>query len=275
MPMWEFERVAPVRNAVGMAAARDVPLDVEQVAQDLEESAARLTMLLEELDQRGLILLAPDNEPEFSALLTRAGSQYLAKKGQVPSEVLAFLPKVVDDLHAREALIHGGTVMVDEFRQQLLEEGRAVDHAAGVVPPAFASAVDEGVALDLFAAAIALIARLSSGRPAGCLAEEIMAVELIGNAEVWFDMESDKGALDAEEAKHGVDALRGIFELFEDDDVLDLFTMEEPADAALAGHSRINRQAGVVDQRFEAWFRPFGGVAATGHLDERPAPSES
>ena len=36
--------------------------------------------------------------------------------------------------------------------------------------------------------------------------------------------------------------------------------------------TRKNRQAGVVDQRLEAWFRPFGEVVGTGHLDggERP-----
>lgn len=33
--------------------------------------------------------------------------------------------------------------------------------------------------------------------------------------------------------------------------------------------SAVNRFAGVVDQRVEAWFRPFGAVTATGYLDQR------
>jgi hypothetical protein len=66
----------------------------------------------------------------------------------------------------------------------------------------------------------------------------------------------------------------GLFELFEDDDVLDLFDMAEPADAAMAGHDPINRQLGVVDQRLEAWFDPFGSAAPTGYLRERPGGDE-
>jgi len=27
---------------------------------------------------------------------------------------------------------------------------------------------------------------------------------------------------------------------------------------------------GVVDQRIEAWFRPFGGTIPAGHLDDIP-----
>jgi hypothetical protein len=45
--------------------------------------------------------------------------------------------------------------------------------------------------------------------------------------------------------------MRGLFELFEDDDLLDLFEMDEPADAAVARHEAVarhdpvKRQAGV------------------------------
>lgn len=45
--------------------------------------------------------------------------------------------------------------------------------------------------------------------------------------------------------------------------------MAEPADAAMAGHDPINWQLGVVDQRLEAWFDPFGWAAPTGYLRER------
>ncbi len=62
--------------------------------------------------------------------------------------------------------------------------------------------------------------------------------------------------------------LQGLFALFQDDDVLKLFEMKEPADAAVSRHDPIDVQLGVVDQRMEAWFRPFGAVAPTGYLHE-------
>lgn len=266
---WDFDRLAPVLNAIGIAAAEDKPLDIGQLALELNETHVALEMVLEHLDgTTGLVNLAPEDEPELSPFLTQAGLQYLSRKGNVADEVLRFLPRVIDDLNARQALINAGTVLVDEFRYQVAR-GRAATHAADLVPDAFASAVDDALAVDLFAAAVALIARLSCGRPAGCLAEEVMAVALLEQATGWLEMEADKGELDPETLEPALEALRGIFELFEDDDVLDLFEMEEPADAALAGHSWVNRQAGVVDQRLEAWFRPFGGVPGTGHLKER------
>jgi hypothetical protein len=174
---------------------------------------------------------------------------------------------------ARQALIDGGIVLVDEFRYQLLR-GRGVEHAGEqLVPPAFAEAVDEAIALDLFAAAVALMARLSDDSPAGCLAEEINAVALLEEGKAQLGMSVEKGEISEEEAEHARGELRGLFELFADDDVLDLFEMSEPADAALAGHDAIKQQLGVVDQRIEAWFRPFGGIALTGYLhDTKDAP---
>jgi hypothetical protein len=51
-----------------------------------------------------------------SPRLLDAGRQFLAARGDVPRGELTFLPRAIDDLHARQALIHGGTVLVDEFR---------------------------------------------------------------------------------------------------------------------------------------------------------------
>jgi hypothetical protein len=99
------------------------------------------------------------------------------------------------------------------------------------------------------------------------VAEEILAVRLIEDATAWLDMQGDLGELEPDDVKAATDELRSIFE---DDHVLDLFDMKEPADAALSGHSDISRQLGIVDQRVEAWFRPFGGIPATGHLSEAP-----
>jgi hypothetical protein len=113
------------------------------------------------------------------------------------------------------------------------------------------------LALDLYAAAVALMARLSAGGAAGCLAEEILAVELLRNAE---------GILQAGGHEDSAEELFAIFDLFGDDDVLQLFEMKEPSDAAVAGHDDTALQLGVVDQRPEAWFSPFGDVALTGYL---------
>ena len=91
---------------------------------------------------------------------------------------------------------------------------------------------------------------------------------LLEEANAQLGMGVEKGDISEEEAEHARGELRGLFELFEDDDVLDLFEMSEPADAALAGHDPIKQQLGVVDQRIEAWFQPFGGIALTGYLHE-------
>ncbi len=77
----------------------------------------------------------------------------------------------------------------------------------------------------------------------------------------------DMSDLTVDEAKAAQAAAKdGLFELLEDDDVLDLFEMEEPSDAAVAGHSRINREAGIADQRMESWFKPFNWTVSTGYL---------
>jgi hypothetical protein len=156
-------------------------------------------------------------------------------------------------------------VLVDEFRYHL-REGRGVDHAAELVPPAFAPAVDEGLALDLFAAAVALMARLSEGAAAGCVAEEIVAVRLLEQAAATIDLRVVEDRLTQQQADAALAALRGLYELFGDDDVLDLFEMAEPSDAALAEHDPRRMAMGVVDQRIERWFAPFGGTTPTGHI---------
>jgi hypothetical protein len=134
------------------------------------------------------------------------------------------------------------------------------------MPKAFEQAVTEAIAVNLFAAAVALMARLSDGEPAGCVAEEILAVELMEGARDWLDRQKAVGALSAENARNAAGELSGLFELFQDDDVLDMFDMEEPADAAVAGHSARNVQMGIADQRLEAWFEPFSWTIATGYL---------
>ena len=134
-----------------------------------------------------------------------------------------------------------------------------------LVPRAFESAVDERVALDIYAAAVALIARLSDGAPAGCLAEEILAARLTEEAEGWLEARRDQGILTIEEET------AASAELFEDDDVLDMFDMHEPADAAMAGRDPVNRYLGVVDQRLKAWLDATSRPPLRGICSRRPA----
>ena len=99
-----------------------------------------------------------------------------------------------------------------------------------------------------------------------------MAVALIEEARVWPELQREEGGLDEEEERTARDELRGLFELFEDDDVLNMFDMAEPADAALARHDLVNQQLGVADQRVELWFDAFAWTFPTGYLRERASP---
>ena len=87
--------------------------------------------------------------------------------------------------------------------------------------------------------------------PPGCIGEELM-LELIRREAVEL--------LELEEAPEAsIRATRGIYEVCEDDDVLDLFEMQEPADAAIALSNPVNVQLGKADMRIEKWFEPFHG----------------
>jgi hypothetical protein len=207
-------------------------------------------------------------EEGLHPILLNAGSQYLALAGDIDDAALSFVPRVIDDLHSRRALLRGGTVLVDEFRAALLTNA-GVEHAQDIVPPAFVPAVDERLALNLFAAAVALLARLSDGQPAGCVAEEILAVALLHEAHAWLEMEHDTHVLDRETIDAAPAELRGLFELFQDDDVLDMYEMREPADAAASRFSYRAQQLGIADQTVEHWFDPFTWTAPTGYLTDR------
>ena len=255
-----------------MSQAAERPLNVTELGEELGVSSSMIRNDLEELSALGLIL--DGLEEGLPPILRHAGRQFLAGRPTVRREVLRFLPQVIDDLNAREALLLAGTILVDEFRAAFLD-GDPVEHAREMVPRAFAPAVDERVALDLYAAAVALVARLSDGAPAGCLAEEIVAVDLMDEARTWLELRREEGLLEAREEEAASDELRGLFELFEDDDVLDMFAMHEPADAAMAGHDPVNDYLGVVDQRLEAWFDPYGLGGAYGVSPRSPSGSTS
>jgi hypothetical protein len=239
---------------------------------DVAELAERLGVDEDELARIGRLLrawglvLAPSEESIQDAVVNDAGDQFLAREGHVSTRTLYFLSSTVDCLDARAALREATFVLLDEFTGAIAD-GRLLRYACEVAPPAFAQAVDEPLAARFFAAAAALVVRLGEGRPAGCVAEEVLAVRLIEIASDLLD-EDDDLADDETRIAHG--QLRGVFELFEDDDVLDMFRMQEPSDAALAGHSPRNLQMGIADQRLSEWFEPFGGVVRVGHLAHEP-----
>jgi hypothetical protein len=259
----EFAAIAPVLRAVAVSAAAAEALDPLGIATELGRNPDAVAEDLCWLDAAGLIHLG-DEEQGHVPLLLHAGHQYLAARGDVDDDVLLYLPSVIDDLHARAALTSAAAQLTDEFREAVIN-GQATSVAHRLVPFAFAGAVNQSLAINLFAATVTLTCRLGLQEAAGCLAEEIVAVELLTIARAQLDAHEVSGLLRSDEAEHANGELRGLFELFEDDDVLDLFEMTEPADAALAGHNPVSQQMGKVDQRLEAWFRPFGGVNASGY----------
>jgi len=115
---------------------------------------------------------------------------------------------------------------------------------------------------------------LSDERPAGCVAEEVLAVALLQETRVWLEMELDTGELDRTTMDAAAGELRGLFELFQDDDVLDMSEMREPSDAAASRFSPRALQMGIADQTVERWFDPFGWTAPTGYLAEKAAPGQ-
>jgi hypothetical protein len=128
-----------------------------------------------------------------------------------------------------------------------------------LVPEPFAAELDERVVLDLYAAAVALLARLSGGEPAGSIAEEIVAVTLVREATAWLELRVHRDELTSERARAATQALDGLWELFQGAEVLELFEVSDPAAVAPVAK----------------WFLPFGWTAPTGYLDEREDADEA
>jgi hypothetical protein len=180
--LWDEEhrrRHLQLLEAVGMAQAAREPLDLGGLASALGvfrrdgPHGSRSARRDRALPARARGRAAADSAHRRPPVPDR--------RGNVDHDVLSFLAHVIDDLNARKALLTAGTILVDECRAAWLD-GDPVDHARDLVPPAFATAVDERLALDLFAAAVALVAGLSDGAPAGCVAEEIISVGLMEEA---------------------------------------------------------------------------------------------
>lgn len=192
-----------------------------------------------------------------------AGHQWLG--GYRPSrDALAFLPNYLDDLRAREALVAATRTLSGEFEDEPAA-GTGVKSCARSCPPG-------SPRRSTLAWRSACTARWQRGwgtsGQAACVAEELMAVAIIAEATSTLEDDAPLDRLSEQEVQDAVDATRGIFELFEDDDVLMLFDIKEPADAAVSGHGDKNAQLGVADQRVEAWFDAFGGQTTLGHLSD-------
>lgn len=211
--------------------------------------------------------LALPADADGPPLLLDAGKQFVNRHGEVSRDDLDFLPDHIDDLNTRSALRRAGFIVLDEFQEALVSGPEAlVAHAQMVVPEGFEAGVDFQLASRLHVAAGALMARLSDAAPPACVAEEILAVYLMGVAEIVLtEMDSHLGE---DERQQAVRALEGVFELCGDSDVLFMFDMKDPSDAAVAGDRLAYQVAGVADQRLEAWFDPFNYSIATGHLNE-------
>jgi len=258
-----------VLGVVGVSEAADEGLDPVELGRELDLSVDRVLATLEHLGDMGLIGETGGSlAEEASHFLTEAGSQYLRSPEAFDQTILEFLPSV-RNLHGRKALMLGGEIMVDEFRAQILE-GNGLDWAREeIVPQAFRAIVDDRMTIQLYSAAVALMVRLENNEPASCVGEELMAVHLIDRAAMWLDFGGYEVQLTEDETRKAKESLRNIFDLFQDDDVLDLFDMTDPSDAAVHGHSPVALELGVVDQRPQNWFVPFGNAKKTGYLDDR------
>lgn len=170
--------------------------------------------------------------------LTRAGCQFLGRGGGVDHSLLAFLPQTIDDLNARSALMRGGAALIGQFRLALLD-GRVRHHAAKLVPSAFRGVIDEPVALDLFAAAIALTARLEAEQPPACMAEQMLVAHLVAHAEADLDDAVGNGTLSREDAT--------------------------AARAEFRSLARLIPSRGRPQASMEEWFSPFPGAPAAAY----------
>jgi hypothetical protein len=234
-----FDHVAPLLQAAGMAEAQDAPLDLVDLATEAGLRVEIVDERLRTLEGMGLLLDGREVGIGVPPLLLRAGRQYLRARGGVRPEVLAFAPLVIDDLHAREALLEASAVLVDEFGDAIAD-GDGVPFARSIVPAESRPAVTPRLAVELYGAAVALIVRLVDGEPAACVAEEVLAVALLNEARSWL-YEAD---LDTAERTAALDALPSLFALFEES-------------AALGG---------TADPDVRTWFTPFHGRPAAGHL---------
>src|SRR5512144_1016543 len=87
-------------QAAGVAQAADEPLELAALASGFEVSEQSLGLEIEQLEAAELMLTG---QPEQEVpLLLDAGREFLAARGEVSGDVLHFLPRVINNLHARQ-----------------------------------------------------------------------------------------------------------------------------------------------------------------------------
>jgi hypothetical protein len=184
----------------------------------------------------------------------------------------------IDDALAQGAMRQGSVLVLDMLEEAMGELAEADPDlgdfgALGIFPRAIRPALTFLVVEKMRAAAIVVgwkMAQPGDAMAPGCLGEEL-ALEMIRREAV--SLLEMAGAPQA-----SASATRGVYEVCEDDDVLDLFQMEEPSDVALARFDPINIQAGKADMRIAHWFDPFygggRGFAPQPLYRERPASAD-
>lgn len=167
----------------------------------------------------------------------------------------------IENSVAQGALRHACVTILDQFAEASNEVGapnpdRGDFGPLGIFPRGIRTALTPLLMAKLEVAAIIVgwkLAQPGDAIPPSCVAEELVLEMIRREAIAALEL------VDAPPASIG--ATRGLFEVCQDDDILDLFSMEEPADAALALTEPINQSMGKVDMRIEEWFTPFyGGV---------------
>lgn len=165
----------------------------------------------------------------------------------------------VDNPLAQGALKHASVTVLNAIEEAWEEIDKAEPDfedlgPLGAFPRGMRPALTPLLLRKLHAAAVLVgwkLAQPGTPLPPGCIGEELM-LELIRREAV--EILELEGAPEA-----SISATRGVYEVCEDDDVLDLFEMQEPADAAIALSDPINVQMGKADMRIGKWFEPFHG----------------
>jgi hypothetical protein len=242
-----YEQAGPLLALVGMAEATDRRLELEEIGHELKLSLGVVQARLLELEEAGLIRSMTGTAPR----LVTAGRQYLRRRGEVEPELLGFLPKLIEDLEARRALLEAGAELVDEFRLAVHCRSEAV-YVRQLLPACSAERLDRGLAINLFAAAISLLSRLSCAARPACLAEEMIALALLEQARIKLEAELVAGVLDSEQCLDAQRSLSSLFDLFEDDQALRLWSPEGLDQTARTDPA--------------SWFEPYSQVPRTGYL---------
>lgn len=165
----------------------------------------------------------------------------------------------VEDPLAQGALKYGAVKVLDLLREAVDELSAPRSDLGdfgplGLFPAGLRPALTPLMVEKLYVAAVVVGWKLAQPGPPlvpVSLGEEL-ALELIRREAV-----SGLELIGADRAS--IASTRGLYEICEDDDVLDLFAMREPADAAVARESPVNQMMGKADMRVERWFDVFYG----------------